>query len=593
MRKVRAVFGRRPLAAPARPVVEELESRLVPSSLPTPDHVVMVIEENHAYSQIIGASTAPYINSLAQQGALFTQSFAIEHPSQPNYLDIFSGSNQGVTNDTCLTSLKSTANLGSVLIAAHDTYAGYSEGLPSVGSTVCTSGSYARKHNPTSDFSNVPTSDNLPFSSFPSDYSRLPTVSIIDPNLLDDMHDGTIQQGDTWLRNNLSSYVTWANTHNSLLIVTWDEDDSSHGNQIATIFVGPMVQPGQYSEHIDHYTILRTIEDMYGAAHAGMSASRNPITDVWAMAQQVDHFAVSVSAGNPQVAGTPFDVTITAQDANGNTVTGYTGTVTFSSGDPYGATLPADYTFQASDQGQVTFSGATALYTAGTYDVTVTDTTSGATGSAFVNVQAAPASGFYVLAPSSVSSGAGFDVAIYALDPYGNIDTNYGGTVTWTTTDPDPGVVLPADYTFQPSDQGVVAYYAAQGNGFALITPGDQFITATDTVSGISGSADVFITSPAPRAGRGQNLGDLARAAAPVAAGPVAAPSDVAAPVVRERTASNPRGTAADQFFSLTGRNAEWLPLHRQAGTGLRADLIAGLDLGALLTDRDSDPLAG
>src|SRR5262249_48592684 len=128
MRKVRALFGRRALVAPARPVVEELESRLVLSPLPTPDHVVMGIEENHAYSQIIGASTAPYINSLAQQGALFTQSFAITHPSQPNYLDIFSGSNQGVTSDTCLTSLKTAANLGSELIAAHDTYAGYSEG---------------------------------------------------------------------------------------------------------------------------------------------------------------------------------------------------------------------------------------------------------------------------------------------------------------------------------------------------------------------------------------------------------------------------------------------------------------------------------
>ena len=591
MMKVRASFGRRSLAALARPVVEELESRLVLSPLPTPDHVVMVIEENHAYSQIIGASTAPYINSLAQQGALFTQSFAIEHPSQPNYLDIFSGSNQGVTNDNCLTSLKTAANLGSELIAAHDTYAGYSEGLPSVGSTVCTSGSYARKHNPTSDFNNVPTSDNLPFSSFPSDYSRLPTVSIIDPNLVDDMHDGTIQQGDTWLRNNLGNYVTWANTHNSLLIVTWDEDDNSHGNQIATIFVGPMVQPGRYSEHIDHYTVLRTVEDMYGTAHAGMSANRNPISDVWATAQQVDHFAVSVNAGNPDVAGMPFDVTVTAQDASGRTVTGYTGTVTFSSQDPYGASLPSNYTFRPGDQGQATFYGATALYTAGTYDVTVTDTTSGATGSAFVNVQAAPAAGFYVAAPGSASSGAAFDVTVYAVDPYGNIDTNYGGTVTWTTTDTDPGAVLPADYAFQPSDQGVFTYAAAAGNGVTLVTPGDQFITATDTVSGITGNADVLVTSPGPRAGRGKNLGDLARAAADMAA----APSAVSVPVFQERTVSNAQSAAADRFFSLAGGNPEWLPFHRQGhmASGLLADPIDGLDVGALLTDRNSDPLVG
>ena len=71
------------------------------SGVPRPDHVVILILENHAYSQIIGSSAAPHINALANDAssALFTQSFAIEHPSQPNYLDLFSGSNQGVTND--------------------------------------------------------------------------------------------------------------------------------------------------------------------------------------------------------------------------------------------------------------------------------------------------------------------------------------------------------------------------------------------------------------------------------------------------------------------------------------------------------------
>ena len=73
----------------------------VANGVPRPDHVVIVIEENHSYSEIIGSSAAPYINSLAAQGALFTQSYAITHPSQPNYLDLFSGSNQGVTDDSC------------------------------------------------------------------------------------------------------------------------------------------------------------------------------------------------------------------------------------------------------------------------------------------------------------------------------------------------------------------------------------------------------------------------------------------------------------------------------------------------------------
>src|SRR5437667_9610639 len=250
------------------------------NGVPRPDHVVIVIEENHSYSEIIGSSAAPYINSLAAQGALFTQSFAITHPSQPNYLDLSSGYNQGVTDDSCPHSF-TTANLGRYLLNASLTFAGYSEDLPSVGSTVCTSGAYARKHAPWVNFTNIPTTTNLPYSYFPTDYTTLPTLSFVIPNLNDDMHDGTIQQGDSWLQQHLNGYVQWAMTHNSLFIMTFDEDDGSQGNRIATIFVGQMVVPGQYSESTNHFNLLRTLEDMYNLAYAGVSGNYQPITDVW------------------------------------------------------------------------------------------------------------------------------------------------------------------------------------------------------------------------------------------------------------------------------------------------------------------------
>jgi len=250
------------------------------SRIPVPDHLVIVMEENHGYSEIIGNKSASYINSLAAAGALFTKSYAITHPSQPNYLELFSGSNQGVTNDSCPHSFK-TKNEESELLALGLTFKGYSEGLPNKGSGVCTYGEYARKHVPWTNFTNDPGNYSLPFSKFPTDYAQLPTVSWVTPNLLDDMHDGTIAQGDTWLKNNLSDYVTWAQSNNSLLIVTWDEDDGSQGNHIATIFVGPMVAPGQYSEQINHYNLLRTIEAMYGLKPLGNSATVKPIKDVW------------------------------------------------------------------------------------------------------------------------------------------------------------------------------------------------------------------------------------------------------------------------------------------------------------------------
>lgn len=248
--------------------------------VPAPRHVVIVVEENHSYSEIIGSPDAPYINSLARQGALFTHSYALTHPSQPNYLALFSGSTHGIVDDSCPHTF-SSRTLESELVAAGKTFTGYAEDLPYPGSETCSAGYYVRKHAPWTDFSRDLPADNQPFSSFPADFSSLPTVSWVVPNLIDDMHDGSIQEADTWLENKIAPYVSWAKTHNSLLILTWDEDDGSYGNHIATIFVGPMVKPGKYSEKIKHYRVLRTIEDMYGLRHLGHTDSVSPITDVW------------------------------------------------------------------------------------------------------------------------------------------------------------------------------------------------------------------------------------------------------------------------------------------------------------------------
>ena len=252
------------------------------STLPTPAHVVVVMEENHSYNDIIGnTGQAPYMNSLASQGALLTSSFAITHPSEPNYMALFGGSTFGLTADTCPFSAGSAANLGSELLAAGKTFKGYSEDLPSTGSTVCTSGAYARKHSPWINYTNVPSSDSVPFSSFPTNYSNLPTLSFVIPNLNDDMHNGTINQADTWLNNNISAYATWAKNNNSLLIVTWDEDDSTENNQIPTMVVGANVVPGHYSETVNHYNLLSTLEQFYGLNKVGASANAAPITDIF------------------------------------------------------------------------------------------------------------------------------------------------------------------------------------------------------------------------------------------------------------------------------------------------------------------------
>jgi subtilisin-like proprotein convertase family protein len=179
---------------------------------------------------------------------------------------------------------------------------------------------------------------------------------------------------------------------------------------------------------------------------------------------------------------------VTAQDAYGNTATGYTGTVHFTSSDGQ-AVLPGNSTLS---NGTGTFS--TILKTASSESLTATDTaTSSVTGSARLSVIPAAASTLVVTAPASATAGAAFPVTVTARDAYGNTATGYTGTVHFSTSDPAAGVMLPAAYTFTATDQGTHTF-----TGVALGTPGSQTVTATDGAAGsITGSATVSVVAPA------------------------------------------------------------------------------------------------
>lgn len=275
-----------------------------PTILPKYSHIVIVIEENKYYSRVIGNKNAPYINNvLVKQGANLTRMFADEHNSEGNYFWIFSGNNQNVGyHDVIPTTANNphypftSANLGEELIEAGYTFKGYAESLPSIGDKVDRTDLYARKHVPWISFANIPngttesTSVNLQFRQFPKDFDKLPRVSIVIPNLYDDMHSGErsmrVKKGDEWLKKNIEPYYRWAKTHNSLLIVTWDENsDWTHyngltnpasdrrdvRNRIPTIIAGAHIRHGNYPEGkgVTHVNILRTIEAIYGLPKAG------------------------------------------------------------------------------------------------------------------------------------------------------------------------------------------------------------------------------------------------------------------------------------------------------------------------------------
>ncbi|MBP6649972.1 MAG: T9SS type A sorting domain-containing protein, partial [Bacteroidia bacterium] len=268
-------------------------------AIPVPDHIVICMFENHAYSQIIGNSAAPHINALANDvmSANFTESYGLTHPSQPNYLMFFAGGNQGVTNNALPAAHFTSMNLAKALENAGRTFVMYSEGLPSVGYDGEASGNYVRRHNPIANWmgsgtNQVSSTLNQPYTAFPTNYSNLPTVSFVVPDLVNGMHDGTgntaIATGDNWYFTHMEPYVQWARTHNSLFILTFDEDDNLHSNQIPTIFSGQMVVQGQYNTGINHYNVLRTIEDMYGLVHSGAAASATPIHGCWTTGFRMD-----------------------------------------------------------------------------------------------------------------------------------------------------------------------------------------------------------------------------------------------------------------------------------------------------------------
>lgn len=310
--------------------------------LPRPSHIVVVIEENKSFADVVGTSKAPfphapYLGKLAKKGALLTQYHALHHPSQPNYIEIFSGSNQGLVDDCCplqacqpqqpcnhpdeLCSTDSTSpavfpgpSLGGLLIQKGLSFTGYAESLPEDIWACCNQHFYARKHCPWLDFKDVPATNpdgsgtTKDFTAFNTDMTggKLPTVSFVIPNLIHDMHSlpgphppdnndtdkQLISAGDQWLKENMDAYVTWAMKNNGLLVVTWDENDDAcdttpcstfpPANHIPTILVGPMVRPGSRSSRLySHYSLLRTILDMYELKRIGGSQQALPIDDIW------------------------------------------------------------------------------------------------------------------------------------------------------------------------------------------------------------------------------------------------------------------------------------------------------------------------
>ena len=251
-----------------------------PATATTP-HVLVVMEENKGYVKTLGSCSAdPYLCSLAKGYASFTNSHGVSHPSEPNYVAFESGSIGACTTDSsCKAGTVTRVDLGGQLTAKALPWVGWMESMPTPCSKVATSGPYALKHSFGGFFSDEykGTCHILPYPGITAALATLggagaPDFVWITPNLNDDMHDGTVQQGDAWLKANLAPILasTWFTGFTSTVIVTMDEGDSGGANQIPTVVISHAAAgKGAVTTLVNHYAMLRAIEEAYGLTLLG------------------------------------------------------------------------------------------------------------------------------------------------------------------------------------------------------------------------------------------------------------------------------------------------------------------------------------
>ncbi|MBP6334742.1 MAG: fibronectin type III domain-containing protein [Bacteroidia bacterium] len=271
---------------------------VVNSPVPVYDKVVVVVFENTSINTITnGYGTLSTFELLANEGALFTESYGMHRPSQPNYFDLFAGTNMNWTSNNPAPGTPFTSsNIGAAVLNAGKTFGSYCQGLPTIGSQVVTSGLYDRKHNYVASWQGtgggnmIPADYNMPLTSLPTNYANLPNFSIIVPDRCASMHDdctgSKLGQAQTFMNQYIMSLYQYLKANNGLLVVTFDEGAADQ--HIWTCIAGANVVQGSYNQGVDHFSFLRMFYQTMGLNnYAGGSASRADIANCWTTSQRL------------------------------------------------------------------------------------------------------------------------------------------------------------------------------------------------------------------------------------------------------------------------------------------------------------------
>jgi hypothetical protein len=229
--------------------------------------------ENKDYASVIGPGAAPFINRLARSYGLATNYSAISHPSLPNYIALTSGSDQGISDDSGPSSRQ--LHVPSIFSQLPG---GASRSLEQGMMSHCAkddSGEYAVRHNPETYYTNLGAGCrryDVPFGAKPDLSARFTFVT---PNLVNDMHDGSIGDGDRFLQSYLPALMTTPQyrSRSTAIFITWDENDGANGNQVPCIVISPFTHGVRDGTRYTHYSLLRTTEALLGLPLLGNARS--------------------------------------------------------------------------------------------------------------------------------------------------------------------------------------------------------------------------------------------------------------------------------------------------------------------------------
>lgn len=248
-----------------------LTSFNVVAQVPVSKHVVMVLEENHSYSSVIGSTSMPYLNSLANKYTLATNYYANSHPSIGNYFMLTTG--QIITNNDGYTGKVTADNIVRRIMTAGDTWKSYAENLPATGYVGGDVYPYCKHHNPFAYFSDVVDSSNerqhlVSFNQFKTDRAnnQLPDYSFVIPNKCNDAHDCSLGTADNWLKTNIAPLLLTAPFQaggDGILMIVVDEStgsDTVHGGgHVAMVVVGPKIKHAyRLTGFYQHQSALKT-----------------------------------------------------------------------------------------------------------------------------------------------------------------------------------------------------------------------------------------------------------------------------------------------------------------------------------------------